>query len=377
MTRVVSPEGLDDLVQLLRAERRVIGPLARDGVITHDDITGVADLPKGWGEEQSPGRYRLVQRDDEQLFGFSAPSTSWKSYVFPERTLLISARRTNGTITIEEPTTAVQPTVFFGIRSCDLAGLGVLDAVFDHRDAKDPTYAALTADVFIVAVACSTPASTCFCASMDTGPTPTSRFDISVRELTGDRGLEYVLEAGSPQGQDVIDRLSGERVEPEQLAEAQRQHDAAVAQMTRRIDPADPPLAAAQPDHEVWGDIAERCLSCGNCTMVCPTCFCSTTEDSTALDQSTADRSRVWESCFSLDHSALHDGAVRDTTSARYRQWMLHKLVTWHDQFDMSGCVGCGRCISWCPVGIDLTVEVARLAAPARSRKGPPSHADS
>jgi ferredoxin len=122
-------------------------------------------------------------------------------------------------------------------------------------------------------------------------------------------------------------------------------------------------LLAATLDHPRWDDVASRCLTCTNCTLVCPTCFCSTVEDVTDLTGRTAERWRRWDSCFTLGHSYLHGGSVRSTARDRYRQWLTHKLGTWIDQFGHSGCVGCGRCITWCPVGIDITEEVAALGA--------------
>ena len=113
-------------------------------------------------------------------------------------------------------------------------------------------------------------------------------------------------------------------------------------------------------EHPRWDDVAERCLTCGNCTMVCPTCFCTTVEDHSDLAGRRAERKRRWDSCFTMDFSYIHGGSVRDQARSRYRQWMTHKLASWIDQFGTSGCVGCGRCITWCPVGIDITEEVAR-----------------
>jgi sulfhydrogenase subunit beta (sulfur reductase) len=120
-------------------------------------------------------------------------------------------------------------------------------------------------------------------------------------------------------------------------------------------------LLAGNLEHPRWDDVAERCLTCGNCTLVCPTCFCSSIEDTSDLAGEEAARTRVWDSCFSLDYSYIHGGSVRTSGRSRYRQWLTHKLGTWHDQFGTSGCVGCGRCITWCPVGIDITAEVAAL----------------
>ncbi len=98
---------------------------------------------------------------------------------------------------------------------------------------------------------------------------------------------------------------------------------------------------------------------------MCPTCFCTDTEDVTDLTGDHAERWRRWDSCFSLDFSFVHGGTIRSSTRSRYRQWLTHKLGTWWAQFGESGCVGCGRCIAWCPVGIDLTEEVAALETAA------------
>jgi sulfhydrogenase subunit beta (sulfur reductase) len=123
-------------------------------------------------------------------------------------------------------------------------------------------------------------------------------------------------------------------------------------------------LLKSSPDHPRWDDVARRCLNCANCTLVCPTCFCTTVEDTTDLSGQHAERWRLWDSCFTLGFSYIHGGSVRSSAKSRYRQWLTHKLSNWHDQFDTPGCVGCGRCISWCPAGIDLTEEARALASP-------------
>jgi ferredoxin len=120
-------------------------------------------------------------------------------------------------------------------------------------------------------------------------------------------------------------------------------------------------------EHPRWDEVATRCLSCANCTMVCPTCFCTTVEDVTDLSGEHAERWQRWDSCFTQAFSYVHGGSVRPSTKAKYRQWMTHKLATWLDQFGSSGCVGCGRCITWCPVGIDITEEVRAIRESDRS----------
>ncbi len=125
-------------------------------------------------------------------------------------------------------------------------------------------------------------------------------------------------------------------------------------------------------EHPRWDDVAQRCLSCTNCTMVCPTCFCASVSEVSDLTGDQVQRVRQWESCFNIDFSYTAGGTVRGDTRSRYRQWLTHKLASWHDQFETSGCVGCGRCITWCPVGIDLTEEVAAIRDQPAARRSLP-----
>ena len=360
---LLSVDQLDDIVQRLR-ERGVttIGPVVGDGVITHDEVESVAEFPRGWTDDQSGGHYRLQPTGTDELLAFSSPSTSWKRYLYPERTLLVTARRADGRTEVVIPEVEAPPVAFLGIKSCDLAALGTLDRVFLDPAAKDPTYAHRRARTFTVAAACNRPSETCFCASMDTGPTPRDGFDLSIRELWTEDGHRFLAEAGSDAGTSLLVEVGAVLASADEVELGTQAHDRAMAAMSRRLDADDPPRAAGQPDHPQWDDIADRCLACGNCTMACPTCFCHAMEDRTNLAITEAERWRVWDSCFSIDFTHLHGGAARTSIKARYRQWLLHKLVTWHDQFGSSGCVGCGRCITWCPVGIDLTAEIPLLA---------------
>ncbi|NNC81576.1 MAG: 4Fe-4S dicluster domain-containing protein [Acidimicrobiales bacterium] len=369
MTHVVTADGLDELITALRDDgRTIIGPQARDGVITHDVIDSATELPRGWTEEQNGGRYQLQATGTDERFAYSSPSTSWKRFLYPERTLMLRATRDNGKVQVDIPEPDAPSVAFFGIRSCDLAALGILDRVFLDPDATDPTYAARRPDVFIVAVGCNNPGNTCFCVSMDTGPSPTSGFDLAISELVDDDGVRYLVESGSDRGAELLAGISSKSATDADHARAATAQEHAVASMGRELRSDLVPLAALDADHPRWDDVAERCLACGNCTMVCPTCFCSTTEESTSLTGAESERWRVWDSCYSLEFSHMHGGSARTSIKSRYRQWLLHKLVTWQDQFDSSGCVGCGRCITWCPVGIDLTAEIAALAVPATER---------
>lgn len=371
---VLSRDGLGRLLDALRADgRTLIGPVMRDGVIVHAEIAGLGDLPVGWGDEQDGGSYRLVWRDDGSLFGYSVGPHSWKPNFFAPRQRLWQARRDGGTLHFAaEPATGPR-LALIAARSCDLHAIAVQDRTLRAGQHADPHYAARRADVFVVAVSCGQAGGTCFCASMGTGPRATRGFDVALTELRADPAgvYRYLAEIGSERGGAAVAAAGAEPASAADREAAKRVVEATARAMGRVLDTAGiKDLLYASYEHPRWEDVAARCLACANCTMVCPTCFCSTVEDTSDLSGDHAERWRRWDSCFTLDFSYIHGGSVRGSTHARYRQWLTHKLATWIDQFGTSGCVGCGRCITWCPVGIDLTAEVAALRhTPANTAK--------
>ncbi len=358
-------EGLGRLIALLAEEGYVVlGPRVRDGAVVYDEVRRVADLPVGWTEEQAPGRYRLVRRDDEAVFGFTLGPHAWKRSLFPPRRRLWRAERSegDGAFTIAEEPVEAPKQAFLGVRACELAAIAVQDRVFMGGAYVDPVYAARRANTFIVAVNCTQAAATCFCASMDTGPQARSGFDLALTELLDDDRHVFLLEAGTETGRSFAARLSAAPAVPEDVAAARAVVARTAEALTRTLDTDGiRDLLFGNLDHPRWDEVASRCLACTNCTLVCPTCFCSTVEDTTDLTGAVAERWQTWDSCFTMDFSYIHGGSVRKTHRARYRQWLTHKLASWIDQFGTSGCVGCGRCITWCPVGIDLTEEVRAI----------------
>lgn len=360
---VVGVDGLQQLLDVLLARgHTVIGPTVRDGAVVHAPISSVADLPRGARDAQAPGRYRLTDDGDARLFAFAAAAQSWKPFLFPARQPLHTASP-DGAVTPAPP----QPTsyAFLGVRSCDLAAIGVHDRVLLGRQVADDHYAARRRAAFIVAITCSHPGGTCFCTSMGTGPAPTRDYDVAMTELLDGDGHRFVLRAGSPAGEDVLAQLAGHAAGERDRAAVDDVVAGSVAAMASRALDTDGirELLYASAEHPRWDDVASRCLSCTNCTLVCPTCFCVTVDDSTDL-LGTTERSTVWDSCFTAGHSYLHGGAVHPGTRERYRQWLTHKFGSWIDQFGTSGCVGCGRCVTWCPAGIDVLEELQALREP-------------
>ena len=342
----------------------LIGPTVRDRAIIYDTITSVADLPLGYTDEQEAGTYRLKKRTDQALFGYAVGPHSWKKLLHPPVIRLWQARREGrGFQLIPEDHTSPKYALI-GVRSCELHAIAIQDRVFLQTASPDPVYQSRRKDLFIVAVNCGQAGGTCFCTSMETGPKATFGYDVALTEIVDDKHHSFVAHIGTEQGAEIMRTLAYQQASPEDLQRAE-QIVANTAQQMGRQMPVAPTqikdLLARNLEHPRWDDVAKRCLTCTNCTMVCPTCFCTTVEDTTDLTGEQAERVRTWDSCFTLDFSYLHGGSIRASTKSRYRQWMTHKLSTWYDQFGTSGCVGCGRCITWCPVGIDITEEVQAI----------------
>jgi ferredoxin len=352
----------------------VIGPVVKDGAIDYGPVRTISDLPVGWGDEQAPGSYRLRRRDDGMIFGYANGAQSVKPVFFPADEVIWRGRRDDeGTMTPVREEHHEGPYAVLGVRSCDLHALGIHDTVLLGRRFTDASYSVRRADAFIVAVTCSDPGGTCFCVSMGTGPRPTAGlgapFDLAMTEVLDESGHRFLVEAASEHGAEVLREVGGGRIADDRdRADAASVAETAAGRMGRQVDTAGlKELLYASADSPMWDEVATRCLSCANCTMVCPTCFCTDVRDVTDLTGDSVQRDRVWDSCFDLQHSYLHGGSVRRTTKARYRQWMTHKLASWIDQFGTSGCVGCGRCVTWCPAGIDITAQVAVLQEEANS----------
>lgn len=356
---------LDDLLTALREDGfRVIGPVEHDGVIACDEIEGVRDLPAGRGDDQEAAHYRLRDRADGALFGYTVGPHSWKKFLHPPRLRLLRAVRANGDGFRFEDEPDPPKMAFLGVRACELAAIAVQDRVFLAGRHADPAYGARRGNAFLIAVQCGEAGHTCFCASMNTGPRAKEGFDLALTELVDVSRHRFLLEVGSPAGRRLVNRFSFPAADEPALRAARQATARATSMMGRALDPAGTAdLLARSGESPHWKDVAKRCLGCTNCTLVCPTCFCSTVEDVTDLDGQGTERWRRWDSCFTMDFSYIHGGSVRASGESRYRQWITHKLSTWQDQFDVSGCVGCGRCIAWCPAGIDITAEAAALRA--------------
>jgi ferredoxin len=335
------------------------GPQLRDGAIVIAPLDSPAALPWGIGDHQSPGEYRIRPGEARRAFAWANGPQALKPLVFaPRETLWRVKRDREGRLAFAAETPLVSRTAVLGVRACDIAALRLQDQHFLAAGREDPQYAARRRALLLVAINCTHPAATCFCASTGDGPAADSGFDLLLDEL--DDG--YIVRVGSTAGQSLFAQLPLQPVAERQWRQAASATAAAVASQHRTLPAGNlyGPLFDNL-DHPRWEQVAERCLSCGNCTSVCPTCFCHRQDAAPSLDGKSSAQQRSWDSCFSEGHSFVHGRSLRHDTRTRYRQWLTHKLGSWQIQYGRSGCVGCGRCIAWCPVGIDITEEAQAI----------------
>jgi ferredoxin len=341
----------------------IIGPTLQGDAIVYDELASVDDLPIGYTDEQEAATYRVKRRADAALFGYTVGPQSWKHYLHPPRyRLWRTERAADGKLDVTVEDDTPPRYAFLGVRACELAAIGVQDKVFLQGPFVDVHYRRRREGACIIAVNCGQAGNTCFCVSMGTGPRVQGDFDLSLVELLTAERHDFLVEIGSDLGQELIDSVPHQTAREADVALADAIISATAGSMGRHMDTNGiVSLLKDHPNHPRWDDVAARCLTCTNCTMVCPTCFCTAVTDTTDLAGGGAERWQHWDSCFTLDFSHIAGGSIRTSTKSRYRQWMTHKLATWVDQFGTSGCVGCGRCITWCPVGIDITAEVRAI----------------
>jgi sulfhydrogenase subunit beta (sulfur reductase) len=357
--------GLQELLDLLAGRGyRCIGPQVRDGAIVYDDLESLAQMPRGIRQLQSPGNYRLQEFGDDYLFAWANGPQALKPLVFASEEILWQCRAGDDKqLTFTESLPAGHRVAFIGARPCDIAALYIHDSHFLQQDYRDAYYLARRQNMFLIAVNCTHPADTCFCASTGDGPRASYGYDLALTELEDG----FLLECHSESGQAITRELNLNNPGDHKIQQADALLEQAAVQQRRLPEAKLQAVLFDNLEHPRWQEVAERCLSCGNCTAVCPTCFCHRETEQPQLDGSSSVRLRQWDSCFTPGHSYIHGITIRADTRTRYRQWLTHKLGSWHEQYGRSGCVGCGRCITWCPVGIDLTEEVAAICTEATS----------
>jgi sulfhydrogenase subunit beta (sulfur reductase) len=324
----IEPDALNELIQSLRQQSyTVIGPTPRGAAIVLDEITSTSQLPIGKTDEQAPAHYRLKERTDGAFFAFSVGPHSWKRYLFPPSLKLFTSHKTaDGPQISEQPAPPEEQYALLGVRACDLSAIQIQDKVFGGGAYQDPAYLAVRSKAFIIAVNCVHAGGTCFCSSVRTGPRARVGFDLALSEVVD--GEHYlIVEVGTERGEKLMESVKHRPAEDVEVDKAEHLIRAAAQLTGRSLEPDNTrEILYQNTEHPRWDVVAARCLSCANCTMVCPTCFCATVEDTTDLAGTTAERIRKWIPVLhSISHTftaaacALHHG--HDTATGSLTSW--------------------------------------------------------
>ena len=356
MERLISLEGLSELFELLKQEYTVYGPVIENGFITTGRPESLSQLPSGFISVEEKNSYSISE--GEGFFSYPRPAYPYKRLVHPPEYRFMEIKKDNGDLDFKY-VLPEEKIAIFDIRSCDLRGLAILDDVFINKNSyPDAVYSRLRENLFIVAVTCTSPSPVCFCTSMGIDLKPEDGYDILLTEVDGG----FIAEARTQKGTEVLSQIDGQSVRKEDFKKAETRINKAREKIQRKVNTRKlPERLYAKIDDPVWEETGKRCLACGSCTQLCPTCFCFDVVEENDPVNGTSCRVRVHDSCFNPSFATVHRFNIRQSIASRYRQWLMHKFAYWVDQFGSFGCVGCGRCITWCPASIDITEEIERI----------------
>lgn len=356
----LAKDNLQGLFDALTAQGfKCIGPQVRDASIVYAALDDIKKLPWGVKDEHQLGECQLIKGDPQFAFAWTNGLSSIKTFLFkPQETVWRVQRDESGHLKFE-PVVEVEPLALIGVRPCDVAAMSIQDKVFLDGKYVDDRYQARRKALFTVVMNCSSSSANCFCVSAGYSPKADKGFDLGMTELVDG----FVLEAGSASGIKIIEQLCLPSATDVQIEQAQSAINHA-KEMQQRTIPNQQILAKQKMrdnDDPAWDDVAKQCISCGSCTQVCPTCFCHREMDLPLMEGEGNEHIRSWDSCFSDEHGYTQGHSFRQDTKSHYQQWLNHKFIYWQEQFGSSGCVGCGRCMTWCPAKIDITEVVEKL----------------
>jgi len=322
-------------IDTLRSEYRVFGPVMERDWTIFKEISSSKDLFMEYPTTMlSPGKL-FIYKPREDILKFSMEPT----------------------LSIEEIKPEIEKQVIVGIHSCDTNAVLYLDIHFKHAY-RDPYYTIRRDNTILIALNCMQITEDCFCSSLGTGPhlKAQSGYDMVLTDF----GEDYLVELKSERSLEIFNLIKGKEAGPDEWRLKSEKEEALIKSFKKFIDIKGlDDLYMKNLDHPVWANTADgRCLSCSNCVMVCPTCFCYDIADEMSMDLKEGKRFRQLDACQDLRFAAVHGGNFRHTRASRLRQFQMHNLG-YTSQYGITKTVGCGRCITWCPTRIDLT-EVAK-----------------
>ncbi len=273
-----------------------------------------------------------------------------KDIFFPQTEKMYKFKFKGNSVDIEEFTEEQAQQVIFGIRSCDVQSIDCLDKVFLTKGYEDQFYKTKREKTLLVALSCTKPQDTCFCESMGLNPQEAPGADVQGYDL-GD-ALGFV--AKTPAGEALLAKYSGLFTEINAVPQK-------VEGFNLKADVAGIPEKLAKMfDHPIWDEVSQKCLGCGACAYLCPTCHCFDISGTVRGDQGY--KFRCWDCCMFSEYTRMAGGHnPRPSKKERVRNRFLHKLYYFKDRYGQLLCTGCGRCIAKCPVGMDITAIIGKV----------------
>jgi ferredoxin len=334
-------------------------------LIKKDALAGIARKMTGdfavWApvKKEDNVLFAPLGSDDEPFFAYLNSKNAPKNIFFPHTETMMKYTRTPQGMVFSSEVNEAGQSVLFGVRPCDAHSFVVLDKLFDQEKYKDQYYIAKRQNTTVITLACvKPPYATCFCTSVDGEPVSSEGADI----LLTDIGDEYLVELVTEKGAKLAGYFGDTKADAP--AEAKKAELAAKAKEAIKSKvPAHEvkPILDKNFDHPFWDTIHAKCLACGTCTYLCPTCHCFDISDEVV--GSDGIRLRSWDSCmFPLFTKETSGHNPRPSQKERWRQRTMHKFKYYIDMFNTIGCVGCGRCVMYCPVNLDIRKVVEDIS---------------
>ena len=339
-TRILRKERLESFLETLLRDRAVFAPVRKGESLLFESIESARDFVPGHGNTVN----------------------SSKDALFPQTERLFAYRNEEKGIRIDVPSPEQKGQVLFGVRPCDARAFLLLDGVFGG-DRADPYYGDRRANTVVISLACAHPDPACFCLALGGGPCSPEGSDLLLLDL-GDR---YLAEAQSEQGKTLLEEESFESVDDETLVSASQARKEAESSMNsaalgeRVLGKGLQERLERLFDDPLWSDLTESCLGCGVCTYLCPTCHCFDICDE--VSAGAGERIRIWDSCqFPLFTQQASGFNPRTSVKERFRHRIMHKFSYLPGNGNLTGCVGCGRCVRSCPVNLDIREVLEKIS---------------
>ncbi|MGD0276344.1 MAG: 4Fe-4S dicluster domain-containing protein [Syntrophales bacterium] len=335
--RLIKKDQLAGIVKKISEERLVFAPVKQEGQVL----------------------FKALEKGEEPLVRYANSKNAPKNFFFPHTELMMKYTRTPKGMTFKEKGPEAPEAVLFGVRPCDARSLVLLDRLFDQEKYRDNYYIERRARITVISMACvHPPYATCFCTSVDGAPVSSDGADILITDVEDN----YLVEFLSEKGQKYLSYFGNAAADEAAVARKEEIARQAASEIKSHIPAKEiKPILDVNFEHPFWNTIHQKCLACGTCTFLCPTCHCFDISDE--VKGADGIRIRNWDSCmfplFTLETSGHNP---RTTQKERWRQRAMHKFKYYVDNFNAIACVGCGRCVMYCPVNIDIRKIVTDIS---------------